>query len=115
MWQHLARVSVLTLTLGALALTAGCTNTCDDYCQATVDKIAELGCMGGEWGTTWEDQGYADEEDYLTHCMEDFDAQFQDAREESEEAAQEIRQNCSDKQEETDAASSCDDLAVAGY
>ncbi len=115
MWQHLMRVSVLLTFAGALALAAGCTNVCDDYCQATVDKIADLGCMSSEWGTTWEDQGYADEEDYLQHCMDDFDAQYSDAREESDAAAQEIRANCSDKLEETDAASNCDDLAAAGY
>lgn len=114
MWQHLVRVSILTTILGALALAAGCTNVCDDYCQATAEQIADLGCWA-EWGTTWEDQGYADEQDYLDHCMGDFDAQYQDAREESDSAAQQIRQNCSDKLEETEAAINCDDFSVAGY
>jgi len=110
------RILVSSFALMAMLALAGtgCSDVCDAYCDATVDKIGELGCWE-VWGTGWSDQGYEDDADYLGHCKDTFQATYQDARENSDSAAADVRQTCSDKLDETNAAESCDDVALAGY
>ena len=108
-----AWLAFVALVLGTLG-SVGCSDVCDAYCDATVDKIVELGCWE-VWESTWADQGYDDQDGYLTHCKDTFDATYKDARENSDSAAADVRQTCSDKLDETDAAEGCEDVAIAGY
>lgn len=110
------RTAWLGIATMAMAFGLGCSDVCDTYCEVTVDKIVELGCMtAGEWNTSWDAQGYEDSDDYLEHCQADKAAIYQDAKEQSDAAAADVRQTCSDKLDEASEADSCGVLGDAGY
>ncbi len=111
------RASLVVLILGmVVTIGVGCSDVCDSFCAATVDKIETMGCMSSdEWNTSWTSLGWEDSQDWLEFCQDTYAAQLKDAKEESGDAAGEIRQTCSDKLDETEAAESCDDISVAGY
>ncbi len=113
MHRRIVSWGIVAVMIGALG-GIGCSDICDAYCDATVDKIGGLGCWE-VWGTSWSDQGYEDQDDYLGHCKDTLEATYQDARENSDSAAADVRQTCADKLDETEAAESCDDVALAGY
>ncbi len=87
-------------------LGAGCANPCDAYCDGTLTKIEDLSCLD-VWGTTWEDQGFADDEDYRTRCVETYDQREADAWAESPEVREDLRQGCSDALDELEGVEDC--------
>jgi len=104
----------LVLLLATLLGASGCARECDDYCQATVDAIEELGCLD-EWGSSWADQGFEDVDAYLEHCQANHGARLDDAREISPEAADDVLGDCADLRDAADGADDCSAIATADF
>lgn len=84
----------------------GCTSPCDTYCDVTVEKIQDLNCMD-VWGTSWEEQVYEDEADFVERCVATFDQRMADAGAVSPEARDDVEQGCSDALGELDGVEDC--------
>ena len=104
---------VATMWVAAVAGT-GCGRVCDAYCEEAVATIEDLGCLS-EWGVSWEDQNYADAAEYLEHCQAHFEARIQDAGATSEEAADSVREDCSDLLNGIEGAEDCGVIAIADF
>jgi len=105
----------MTATLWiAVVVGTGCDRPCDAYCDEVTAAIEELGCLS-EWGVSWEDQSYADADDYLEHCQTHFEVRVQDAEAVSMEDADAIRGECSDLLREVGGAEDCAAISIAAY
>ena len=100
-WMGFSLVVVVsTVALG------GCTSPCDTYCDATVEKVRDLGCMD-VWGTSWEEQSYEDEAEFLERCVATFDQRMADAGAVSAEARDDVELGCSDALGELEGVEDC--------
>ena len=103
------------ILLGAALLgMSGCGKECDDYCQATVDAIEDLGCLD-EWGIAWEDLNFEGAEAYLDHCQTFHQALLDDAREISPEQGDDVLDECADLRDQAAGADDCSVIAVADF
>jgi len=57
-------IHFISLALVLFAVT-GCTNECDDMCDAQGDMIER--CLG-DWDSSWEELSYADRDGYVNRC-----------------------------------------------
>ena len=81
--------SPLFLALALLSL-SGCANVCDRMCDAKVELYES--CLP-EWGTTWEEEGYADADAYLDRCLSVWGDAYDQTDKDSSER-QELSQEC---------------------
>jgi hypothetical protein len=90
----------------AIVVLGGCSSPCETYCDVTVEKLQDLNCMD-VWGTSWEEQSYEDEADFLQRCVATFDQRMEDAGAASAEAAEDVEQGCSDALGELEGVEDC--------
>jgi hypothetical protein len=82
------KIHLLTLALVLFGV-SGCTNECDAMCDAQGEMIG--GCLA-QWGTTWDELSYADQDAFVSRCYAIWGDALQDLDEDDPERAQLLRQ-----------------------
>ena len=96
----------ILLVLLLVSVLPGCSNVCDRMCTAQADLFET--CLP-DWGTTWEEQGYAGKEAYLDRCMSVWGDGFaQTERNSSEREA--LSQECTAQLQAAEADNDCETL-----
>ncbi|MCO4771658.1 MAG: hypothetical protein KDA24_16615 [Deltaproteobacteria bacterium] len=96
----------LLLFVPLLLSLSGCANVCDRMCTAQADLFES--CLD-DWGTTWEEQDYANKDAYLDRCLSVWGDGFEETSRNSPER-EELSQECTSKLQRAEADIDCQTL-----
>lgn len=97
---------ILFALFALLLITPGCANVCDRKCASEADLFER--CLP-TWNTTWADQGYADQDAFLSRCSSVWGDGYE-ATERGSTERRDLEQECTTQLQRAESDTDCQTL-----